>query len=307
MHAQRCGCDVKIRIIRPDGELRHIRCVGIPVIEDEILKGVRGTAMDVTEQELLTQELERRQGYLAEAQKLTHTGSFVWDIGTGTAPYLSDEWYRIYGFERGDKHAWKHRLERLHVDDRSKWQAAVDQAMAERSDYDLETRVVFPDGTTKYLHALGHPVLNSSGEVVQFMGTVTDITERKRAQEEHQRLRQLEADLAHVNRVSMMGELAASLAHEITQPIASARNNARAAQNFIDEQPPALGEVREALSCVVGDADRAGDIIGRIREHMKKAPPRKGHFDLNEAINEVIQLGRSAIIKKWRLGSDPAF
>jgi PAS domain S-box-containing protein len=183
MHALRCGCDVKKRIIRPDGELRYIRCVGIPVIEDEVLKGFCGTAIDVTEQELLTQELERREAYLAEAQKLTHTGSFVWDIGTGTAPYLSDEWYRIYGFERGDERAWKDRLERLHADDRGKWDAAVDRAIAGRSDYDLEKRIALPDGATKYLHALGHPVLNSSGEVVQFMGTVTDITERRRAQE----------------------------------------------------------------------------------------------------------------------------
>jgi C4-dicarboxylate-specific signal transduction histidine kinase len=104
-------------------------------------------------------------------------------------------------------------------------------------------------------------------------------------------------DLAHMNRVSMMGELAASLSHEITQPIASARNNARAAQNFLDRQPPHLGEVREALSCVVGDTDRAGDIVDRIRNQIRKTPPRKEHFDLNGAVNEVIMLGRSEVIK----------
>jgi signal transduction histidine kinase len=92
-----------------------------------------------------------------------------------------------------------------------------------------------------------------------------------------------------------MGELAASLAHEITQPIASARNNARAALNFLDQRPPDLGEVSEALGCVVGDADRAGDIIDRIREHIKKAPARKERFDLNAAINEVIVLARSTV------------
>src|SRR5262249_38367071 len=94
-----------------------------------------------------------------------------------------------------------------------------------------------------------------------------------------------------------MGELAASLSHEITQPMASARNNARAAQNFIDMQSPDLGEVREALTCVVGDVDRAGDIIDRIREHMKKAPPRKERLDLHAAINEVIVLARSVITR----------
>jgi len=110
-------------------------------------------------------------------------------------------------------------------------------------------------------------------------------------------LQEMESDFAHMNRVSMMGELAASLSHEITQPIASARNNARAAQNFLKMQPPDLGEVREALSCVVADADRSGEIIDRIREQIKKAPPRKERFDLNAAINEVIVLAQSVTVR----------
>src|SRR5262249_34831816 len=123
---------------------------------------------------------------------------------------------------------------------------------------------------------------------------VLDLTERKRAEEA---LRGLESDFAHMNRVSMMGELAGSLAHAITQPIASARNNAPGAQNFMQMEPPDMGEVREALGCVVGDVDRARDILERIREHMKKAPPRKERFDLNAAINEVIVLARNAITR----------
>jgi C4-dicarboxylate-specific signal transduction histidine kinase len=123
---------------------------------------------------------------------------------------------------------------------------------------------------------------------------VLDLTERKRAEEA---LRELELDFARVNRVSMMGELAASLAHEITQPLASARNNARAALNFLNRQPFNLSEVREALGSVLGDADRAGNIVNRIRDQMKKAPPCKSRFDLNEAIDEVIVLARTAITK----------
>jgi signal transduction histidine kinase len=94
-----------------------------------------------------------------------------------------------------------------------------------------------------------------------------------------------------------MGELAGSLAHEITQPIGSARNNARAALNFLDQQQPDLDEVREALGSIVGDANRAGDIIDRVRDHIKKAPPRRIHFDLNAAINEVVELTRTSTIK----------
>ena len=153
------------------------------------------------------------------------------------------------------------------------------------------------NGSPMYVKASGKPVFDANGEFRGYRGTGADVTAAMHAQEEHEGLRQLESDLAHMNRLSMMGELTASLAHEITQPIASARNNARAALNFLDEQPPDLGEVREALGCVVGDADRAGAIVDRIRDHIKKAPPRKHRFDLNEAINEVIVLARSAIGK----------
>src|SRR5262249_51132137 len=147
------------------------------------------------------------------------------------------------------------------------------------------------DGTRVPVLVGGALFKEGGNETVAF---VLDLTERKQAEET---LHKLETDLAHINRVSMMGEMAASLSHEITQPMASARNNARAAQNFLDMQPPDLSETREALSCVVGDGDRAGDISDRIREHMKKAPPRKERFDLNAAINEVIVLARSVITR----------
>ena len=186
---------------------------------------------------------------------------------------------------------------RIHPGDRDRMYEETQEALRQKRDYTFDFRIVLPDGTIKYLETIGHHRFSADGELVQVVGTNVDVTERKRAQSEHEKLRQLESDFARMNRVSMMGELTASLSHEITQPIASARNNARAAQNFLDMQPPDLSEVREALSCVVGDTDRAGDIIDRIRDHIKKAPLRKEHFDLNEAINEIIVLGRSAIIK----------
>jgi C4-dicarboxylate-specific signal transduction histidine kinase len=146
-------------------------------------------------------------------------------------------------------------------------------ARRQKRDYAVEHRIVLPDGTVRYLEATAHFLSTGDGERFEVVGTHVDVTERKRAQEERERLRQLQADLAHMNRLGMMGELAASLAHEITQPIATARNNARAAIRFLERAPPDLGEVREALACIVDDADRAGDIIDRIREHIKKAPP----------------------------------
>jgi C4-dicarboxylate-specific signal transduction histidine kinase len=150
------------------------------------------------------------------------------------------------------------------------------------------------DGEYRWFENRHVPVRDDCERIVRWYLLLTDIEDRTRALA---RLEQMQSDFAHMNRVSVMGELVASLSHEIAQPIASARIYARAAQNFLDMQPPDLGEVREALAGIVGNADRAGDIIGRIRDQIKKAPPRKELFDLNAAINEVIELGRSAIIK----------
>jgi C4-dicarboxylate-specific signal transduction histidine kinase len=153
------------------------------------------------------------------------------------------------------------------------------------------------NGSPMYVRASGRPVFDASGEFRGYRGTGTDVTAIMRARRAEESLRTVQAELAHVSRVTTLGQLTASIAHEITQPIATARNNARAALNFLDQQPPNLGEVREALGCIVSDADRAGDIIDRIRDQIKNAPPRKHRFDLNEAINEVIGLARAAITK----------
>src|SRR3984885_3976689 len=160
--------------------------------------------------------------------------------------------------------------------------------------FDFELRLRRFDGEYRLFDTRVVPIRDDSGRIVRWYNLLMDIEDRSRALA---RLEQMQSDFAHMNRVSMMGELAASLSHEITQPIGSARNNARAAMNFLDRSPPDLSEVREALGCIVGDTDRAGDIVDRIRDHIKKTPPRKEHFDLNEAINEVIVLGRSAIVK----------
>jgi len=242
--------------------------------------------------------LRRSEAWLTQAQRLSRTGSWVYNATATLYLYWSDESYRIWGFDPlqglpSRENMWQ----RIHADDRERVWEEEQEALRQKRDFAAEFRIVLPDGAVKHLEATTHHVFSSLGALVEAVSSHVDVTERKRAQEEHESLRQLEADLAHMNRLSMMGELAASLAHEIAQPIATSRNNARAALNFLDKQPPELGDVREALGCIVNDADRAGDIIDRIRDHIKKAPPRKDRFDLNEAINEVIALARSAITK----------
>jgi len=182
----------------------------------------------------------------------------------------------------------------VHPDDLPRVVELFKRSMTAGIPFNYELRLRRFDGEYRWFENRIVPIRGASGRIIRWYALLGDIEDRTRALE---RLQQLQSDFAHMNRVNMMGELAASLSHEITQPIASARNNARAAQNFLHKQTPDLGEVEEALCSVVADADRAGDIIDRIRDHIKKAPPRKDHFDLSAAINEVIVLARDAIIR----------
>ena len=178
-----------------------------------------------------------------------------------------------------------------------KWRAVQATLDSRKPFRDFVYCAVGGNGSPMYVKASGKPVFDAEGDFRGYRGTGTDVTAIMRAQRAEASLRTVEAELAHVSRITALGQLTASIAHEVKQPIAAARNNASAALNFLDKQPPDLGEVREALSCIVGDADRAGAIVDRIREHIKKAPPQKDRFDLNEAINEVIVLARGAITK----------
>src|SRR5246500_2414441 len=134
--------------------------------------------------ELQEEKLQRSEAYLAEAQRLTHTGSWAWRLAGDVALHLSEEWYRIYGFDPEEgMSVWKKRLQRVHPEDRVKWQEATDRAIGKKSDYEVEVRLLLPGGTVKYIHTVGHPVLNSSGELVQFVGSSMDVTERRQAEQ----------------------------------------------------------------------------------------------------------------------------
>jgi PAS domain S-box-containing protein len=234
---------------------------------------------------------QRSESYLAEAQRITHTGSWVWRVAGKEALHLSEEWYRIYGFD--PKHGMpdrEQRLERIHPDDRAKYLATIDQAVATTSDYDIEFRLLLPGGTVKYIHSVGHPVLDTSGNLVQFVGSTTDITERKRSEEA---LRQAEADLAYMNRVTTMSELAASLAHEIKQPIAAAVTDANTCLRWLTRENPDVEEARQTASRMVKDATRAAEIISRIRMLFKKGASERELVDVNDVIREMVVLLRT--------------
>jgi PAS domain S-box-containing protein len=237
------------------------------------------TAVDVTERKRAEDTLRRGEAWLAQAQRLSHIGTWVLNGTTMRFLYWSDESYRIWGFDPLKGLPTRDEMwERIHPDDRERLWGEVQEALREKRDFLAEFKILLPDGTVKYVEANTHHEFSPLGALLEVVCTNVDVTERKRAQDEREQLRQLEADLAHINRVSTMGELAASLSHEILHPIATARNNARAGMRFLEMNPPNLDEAREALGCVVRDADRAKDIVGRIRNQIKRAPPRKDAF-----------------------------
>ena len=174
--------DTTKRIVRPDGEVRYIRCVGAPVVENQRLKKFVGTAVDVTEQELLTQELRRREAYLAQAEALSHTGSFGWNVSTGDLRW-SDEAFQILEYQRTVKPTLELLFKRIHPEDAATMRQTIERASKDAKDLDYEHRLLMPDGSIKHVHVLAQPFKDQSGNV-EFVGTLMDVTDSKKAFQE---------------------------------------------------------------------------------------------------------------------------
>jgi len=180
MFAEASGCDVTKRIVRPDGEVRYVRCVAVPIVENGVLKRIVGTAMDVTEHEQLAEELQRRQAYLAEAQRLSHTGSFGWKVSSGEI-FWSDETFRIFQCNPRTNPTVEFVLSRVHPDDRGLVQQQIDRASRDGKGFDFEHHLQVPDGSIKHVRVTAHPSRDSSGNL-EFVGAVTDVSEQRQAE-----------------------------------------------------------------------------------------------------------------------------
>jgi len=461
--------DLEHRLLMPDGSVKHVHIVAHAERDGSGELEFVGAVMDTTEGKRAEEALRRSEAYLAEAQRLSHTGS--WATGamragptylpaTGEIRYWSEECYRVLGFDpHGGQPQFETFSQRIHPDDQARVREIADTARREKTEFEMDYRIVHPGGDVRDIHTVGHPVFSPSGDLVEYIGTVIDITERKRAEalrdgesrilemiardapleeileklvrvveaqfagllcsvllldedgqhvrhgaaptlpkpytdaidgmcigpkagscgtamyrrepvvvtdilqdplweayrdvaepyglracwstpilahsgealgtfamyyreprspspletralemathlagiaierklarEERERLRQAQADLARVSRVTTMGELTASLAHEVNQPIAAAVTNANTCLRWLTRDHPDVEEAREAASRIVKDGTRAAEIIKRIRLLFKKGSPERELVDLNEVIQEMIVLLRS--------------
>jgi PAS domain S-box-containing protein len=272
-----------------DGSPMYVRASGKPVFDaDGEFLGYRGVGTNATE--IIRAQEALRESELRLRSAIDGIPGFVGVLAAnGEVESVNRQILEYSGQSLEELKNWSTNGT-IHPEDLPRVVQVMTRSIASGDAYQYEARLRRHDGEYRWFDVRGIPVRDTSDRIARWYALLTDVEERTRALAQ---LQQMQADFARMNRVSVMGELTASLSHEITQPIASARNNARAAQNFMKMQPPDLDEVREALACVVGDTDRVRDIIDRIRDHIKKAPPRKERFDLNAAINEVIALARS--------------
>ena len=256
--------------------------LGLALLTSSIDRRFAARTLEVQEE-----KLQQSEAYLSEAQRLSHTGSFGWRVPAGEVIW-SEESFRIFQYDRTTKPTVELILQRVHPEDMAQVKQTIERAARDGKDFDHEYRLVMLDGSVKYVHVVAHALGDESGSA-EFVGAVMDVTGSKRAEEA---LRQARADLAHVNRVTTMGELTASLAHEVNQPIAAAVTNANACLRWLARDHPDLEEAREAAIRIVRDGTRAAQIISRVRLLFKKGTAEWELVDINAVIREMIVLLR---------------
>jgi PAS domain S-box-containing protein len=247
--------------------------------------GIAVFQRDITERKRAEEELRRAAGYLAVTQQLTHTGTWVFSPATGTM-FWSREHFHIFGLDPdGPMPTFETIMARIHPDDRPRVEQRFAEALAAHADYVTDARVIQPDGTVRYISSLARPAFDASGALTEYVGTIVDVTERR---ESDAALHRAQAELAHVIRVTTMGELAASLAHDVNQPLTAIVTNGGAALGFLDRPAPDIGKAVDAIRCMTEAAERAGGVIAATRAFLRKSTGERTAVDMNAVVGQVL-------------------
>ncbi|RKE35049.1 PAS domain S-box-containing protein [Paraburkholderia sp. BL23I1N1] len=291
-----------LRTERWEGELVHTKRDGSQVVVASrwsLQRSANGrpisaleTDNDITLRKRAEDALRRSQAaYLAEAQKLSLTGSFGWNPASGEI-FWSEQSFRIFGYDPDITPTVELTLERVYPDDVTFVRQVIDRAMNGEQEFDYEYRLLMPDSSVKHLHVVAHVVIDEPGKR-RFVGAIMDVTATKLAA---QKLHEAQTELARVTRVTTLGELSASIAHEISQPLAAIVTNGEACLRWLGHPSPELAEVQSCVTRMIGEGRRASEIVHHIRALAKKDSLQKTRLDLNDVINDVVCLTQREVL-----------
>ena len=279
------------RVVWPNGSIHWLMAQG-QMFFDDLGQPVRivGFTADVTSRKVIEEELRRSEAFLAQAQQVSRTGSFSWRVATDEITW-SDELYRIYELEQGATVTFELIRTRVHPEDLTLYEKMVEHARNGADDFEWHYRLLMPDQSIKYMHAVARATHDRTGQL-EYIAAVRDVTARRLADEALDKAR---SELAHVARVMSLGALTASIAHEVNQPLSGIITNASTCVRMLDADPPNVDGARETARRTIRDGRRAADVITRLRALFTKKEAATELVDLNEATLEVIALSRSEL------------
>ena len=290
---------MQYRLRRNDGAFRWVSDQGVPRYDAQgRFAGYIGSCLDVTDlvnKDAALRESEERMRIAAEAVNL---GIWEWDLSKDEI-WATNARRALLGWPASGKITLEHFIASLHPDDHDRIRQAFDDAIHKGQDFDSEYRLVLPDGIVRWMATRGSVRLDAQGKPAQLLGISIDITARKQAELE---ARQRRDELSHLSRVALIGEMSASIAHELNQPLAGIVSNAGAGQRFIDRGKLDLQEMRELLADIGADARRASDVVRGIRGMIKKEQMGRQPICLNDIVTNVVHiLGSDALLHSCKL------